>query len=169
MSTINIITYFEKFKFFFQHISTNSPSKIQTDWSTFLGCAIKRNSQLLRGTASQSKKIPNTQNHNQIHNFPDHHQLHDMGHSVLYYNYRYLEGYTYNCLLHQDFEDTLSWGAFNDTTAQGYGLLVIIYLIYLWTLAYYYVLKPYAFPGVNRYAWKPTKLAWKKVKYWTFL
>ncbi|XP_066148755.1 uncharacterized transporter YutK-like isoform X2 [Euwallacea fornicatus] len=63
----------------------------------------------------------------------------------------------------------LSWYAFNKTTAQGYGLLIILYLIYVWSLFYYYLLKPYGFPVINAHAWKPGKALLGKIKYGSLL
>ncbi|XP_066257720.1 uncharacterized transporter YutK-like [Euwallacea similis] len=65
--------------------------------------------------------------------------------------------------------DNLSWHAFNETTSQGYGLLVILYLIYIWSLFYYYMLKPYGLPLINTHAWKPGKALLGKIKYGSLL
>lgn len=61
--------------------------------------------------------------------------------------------------------DPLDLDAFSNSTAQGYGLLVILYIFYLYTSLYYYVLKPFLLPTVNRFLWIPGVRILSKIKY----
>ncbi|ENN75013.1 hypothetical protein HUJ04_001284 [Dendroctonus ponderosae] len=61
--------------------------------------------------------------------------------------------------------DPLSWEAFSKTTSDGYGLLIILFIAYLYALVYSYLLKPYALPVIGKWAWQPGKEQLRKIKY----
>ncbi|KAL1502495.1 hypothetical protein ABEB36_007631 [Hypothenemus hampei] len=63
-----------------------------------------------------------------------------------------------------------SWKVLSETTSDGYGLLMILYIIYIYSLFYYKILKPYVFPVINQFLWKPGIIAAKKISYgsWIF-
>ncbi|XP_050302325.1 sodium/nucleoside cotransporter 2-like isoform X2 [Anthonomus grandis grandis] len=61
--------------------------------------------------------------------------------------------------------DYLDWDAFNETTPKGYGLMVILYLIYVYSLIYYILIKPYILPKTRKLVWIPATEVLRKIRY----
>ncbi|CAG9770741.1 unnamed protein product [Ceutorhynchus assimilis] len=63
----------------------------------------------------------------------------------------------------------VSWETFRETTDKGYGLMVILYIIYVYSLAYYYVFKPFAGEPLKRYVWNPAIELSHSIRYGSYM
>ncbi|XP_076254289.1 putative transporter YutK [Rhynchophorus ferrugineus] len=61
--------------------------------------------------------------------------------------------------------DPLDSDAFVSSTTNGYGLLVILYIIYVWATLYYNLLKPRVWPTVHKTVWSPTTKILHQIRY----
>ncbi|XP_060533729.1 sodium/nucleoside cotransporter 2-like [Cylas formicarius] len=61
--------------------------------------------------------------------------------------------------------ESRSWDKFTQTTSDGYGFLVILYCIYVYALAYYYCIKPFILPPLEKLILMPGKQSLKRIKY----